>query len=609
MINEKKAAKRTESLVKALGRVLFLELPFWQLLVFAAVVGVTFAGSLFDWSFVTGRHSFWEFPEGTIGGSQNDWATALVGYFYYVQSPWQLPLFYVSALGTPGGTNIIYLDAVPIVALVGKLVRSVTGATINLCGWYLFLCFALPGVMMTVLLIAVRIRYALATVIAAVFADATPALLWRWGHIPLEAQFLVIGALALYLFSLKKSAWRGVPIVWIGYLVLTYLTNIYLFVMVGIVWLCAILQRRLNRLATTREMLGAGALTVALVTIVIVLSGQFSGGTGPPFSTGYGLFSMNLLSPFVPPQESGLFPWVGRVVDPNGHPHQYEGFNYLGAGLLLGSLLVLPAEASWLRRNLRRHGSLLVACAALTAFAISHRVLAGQLLLFELPMPRYVFWTLGILQSGGRFFWLIGYAQMAIVIVLGFRCAQPVLALCLAGAAILQLFDVQPLREKIIASIAAGPVAAVLNRDEVEHLVARARHIEVVPSFQCNIIRDQQQEKIGRANMELALATARANVPINSVLRGREFYGLTFFDLMRAPSRAAEMLRARRDYYCKREVEQARIGERPGDLIVLLSDRPRTEEMAPGIICSPLSWARYCENAKPLGLGFSRAPG
>ena len=84
-------------------------------------------------------------------------AGALVGYLYYVQSPWHLPLFYVSALGTPAGTNVIFMDVVPIVALIGKLIHSLTGATINLYGGYLFLCFALPGVMMTLVLIAAKI--------------------------------------------------------------------------------------------------------------------------------------------------------------------------------------------------------------------------------------------------------------------------------------------------------------------------------------------------------------------------------------------------------------------------------------------------------------------
>jgi hypothetical protein len=592
MINVKQTSRPSESLAQRLGRVALAELPVWQMLILAAAVSVFWAASLFDWSFVTGRHAFWQFPEGTIGGGRNDMANYLAAYLYYVQSPWQLPLFYVSALGTPTGANVILTDFVPIVALVGKLVYSLTGATVNLYGAYLFLCFALPGVMMTLVLIAGRIRNGLAAVIAAIFANAMPALLWRWGHIPLESHYLLIGALALYLFSLKKPAWRGLAAGWIAYLVLAYLTSIYLFAMVGTVWLCTVIQRRLNGLATTRKALEIGVLTVALVTTVIALGGQFGARTGPAFSIGYGLFSINLFSPVVP-QDSGLFPWLGGVIDATSG--QYEGFNYLGVGLLLASLLVLPAEASWLRRNLRRHAALLVAFAALTAFAISHRVFAGHWLLFELPLPLYIVWALGTFRASGRFFWLIGYAQLAIVIILGFRRTRPIMALCLLGAAILQLFDVQPLREQIIASIAAGPGAEELDHAEVARLIARARRVEVVPSFQCSAGLDQQQ-KMYRANMELMLATARMNIPINTVYLTRHFgvFGVTLLDVMRAPSRAVDMMMARRDQYCEQEIESAQSSGRSGDVIVLLSDKPRTEEMVAGITCSPLSWALYC---------------
>jgi hypothetical protein len=450
MMSKKQAGVYKESLSWRLRSVLLVELPAWQLLALSAAVGAIWAASLFDWSFVAGRHAFWRFPHGTIPGSWMDMAEVLVGYLYYVQSPWHLPLFYVSALGTPEGTNVMYWGIAPIVAFVGKLVRSLTGTTINPYGAYLFLCFALPGVMMTLVLIAARIRYALAAIIAGMFANATPALLWQWGHITYEAQFLLIGALALYLSSLKKRVWHGLAAAWIGYLSFVYLSDIYLFAMVGTVWLCAIIQRRLNRLATTREALGTGALTVVMVTAVSALGGQFGAGGALPFET-YGYFSMNLLSPFVP-QESGLPPGLGGIIDATGG--QYEGFNYLGLGLLLASLLVLPFEVSWFRRNLKRHIALFVAFAALTAFAISHRVFAGHWLLFEVPMPNYVNRALGIFRDSGRFFWPIAYAQMAIVIVLSFRHARPLIAVCLAGAAIIQLFDVQPLREQIIASIA-----------------------------------------------------------------------------------------------------------------------------------------------------------
>jgi hypothetical protein len=594
VISNKQTIRNLRSLAQRLGRVVLVELPAWQLLILATAVGAIWAATLFDWGFVTGRSAFWEFPEGTIGGSQVDMATGLVGYLYYVQSPWHLPLFYVSALGTPTGVNVIFTDLVPILALVGKVIYSLTGAATNLYGAYFFLCFALPGVMMTLVLIAARIRYALAVIIAAIFANTTPALLWRWGHIALQAQFLLIGALALYLFSLKKRVWRGLAAAWIAYLALAYLTNIYLFSMVGTVWLCAIIQRRLNRLATTRQAVGTAALTVTLVTTVIALGGQFGAGTGLPFDY-YGHHSMNLLSPVVP-QESGLLPGLGGVIDATGG--QYEGFNYLGLGLLLASLLVLPFEVSWLRQNLKRHVALSIAFAALAVFAISHHVFAGHWLLFELPLPHYVNRVLGIFRSSGRFFWPIAYAQMAMVIVLSFRRARALIALCLLGAMIVQLFDVQPLRERIIAGISNGPGAWEFNPGQVVHLMAGARHIEVIPSFQCMDGRTPYDQI--RGNMELMLAAARANVPTNSAYLDRYTYGVTAADALRDPSRARELsVMARHDDYCEQEIDRARSGGRPGEVLVLLSDRPRPDEMVPSVTCSPLSWARYCREAHP----------
>jgi Family of unknown function (DUF6311) len=160
----------------------------------------------------------------------------LAGYLYYVQGTWHLPLFHVSAFGAPPA-RMSFMDVVPIVALVGKLIHSLTGAAINPHGAYLFLCFVLPGAMMTLVLIAANICSALAAIVAAAFANATPALLWRCGHIASSAHFLLIRALALYLLSLQKRSWRGLATAWIGHLALAFLTNVYLFAMVGTVWL------------------------------------------------------------------------------------------------------------------------------------------------------------------------------------------------------------------------------------------------------------------------------------------------------------------------------------------------------------------------------------
>ncbi|HTV44557.1 MAG TPA: DUF6311 domain-containing protein [Stellaceae bacterium] len=575
-----RVASRRDELARRVGRIALAELPAWQLLGLAAVVGLCCDASLFDCNFITGRDDFWRFPMGV------DMQTVLGSYFYYVQSPWRFPLFYVASLGIPTGTNIIFTDPVPIIALAGKLLRNVTCVTVNPYGVFLFLCFMLPGVAMSRVLIAARMRYALATMIAAIFADTMPALLWRWGDIALEAQFLLIGALALYLFSLRRSTWRGLAMVWAGYLALAYLTNIYLFAMVGSIWLSALVQRRLDRKVTTGRAIAIGFGTILPIVMLIAIGGQFGAGGGLPFAR-YGYYSMNLLSPFAP-QLSGVFPRLGGVIDATGG--QYEGYNYLGAGLLLASLLLLPAEFGWMRQNAKRHAALLTAFAALAAFAITNRVFFGHRLLLDLPIPHDFSAVLGIFRSSGRFFWPIGYTQVAIVIVLGFRRPRPLMVSFLLAAALLQLLDIQPLRAHIITSVAAAPSRAPLNARQVANLVAGARRLEIVPSFQCS-----SRERQFSANMQLMLAAARANVPTNTVYLARQSYGLDWGDVLRSPSDYARLLDARRARYCRHEREELWHDSRPGDVVVLLSDAPGREQLAPKVGCAPLSWARYCK--------------
>jgi hypothetical protein len=57
MISENQTIRRPKSLVQRIRRVVLVEWPAWQLLILAAVVGVLWAVSLFDWDFVTGMRS------------------------------------------------------------------------------------------------------------------------------------------------------------------------------------------------------------------------------------------------------------------------------------------------------------------------------------------------------------------------------------------------------------------------------------------------------------------------------------------------------------------------------------------------------------------------
>ena len=95
----------------------------------------------------------------------------------------------IVSLDAPAGVNATLSDFVPIIGLIGKSIYGITGAQTNLYGAILFLCLVLPGVMMTLVLIAAKIRFALAAISSTAwraarscFARATPASPCTWSE-------------------------------------------------------------------------------------------------------------------------------------------------------------------------------------------------------------------------------------------------------------------------------------------------------------------------------------------------------------------------------------------------------------------------------------------
>src|SRR5262249_6151091 len=103
------------------------------------------------------------------------------------------------------------------------------------------------------------------------------------------------------------------------------------------------------RLALERRVSAAGALGLAGVSLAILVSsfglhGFLTIGRGNSGfrGGGYGVFSMNLLAP-INPMEYGsmLLPEL-----PSATTGQYEGYSYLGLGVLF---LLILAAAGWVR--------------------------------------------------------------------------------------------------------------------------------------------------------------------------------------------------------------------------------------------------------------------
>jgi hypothetical protein len=148
--------------------------------------------------------------------------------------------------------------------------------------------------------------------------------------------------------------------------------------------------------------------------------------------SGYGYYRMNLLSVVDPSGWSYLLPDI-----PQGSG-DYEGFNYLGLGVILLLICAVPPALSGrlrLRARIARHPTLILLFLGLTAFALTNNVGIGSLNL-NFPIPESMTEAAGVFRSSGRMFWPVFYAIVifaiaAVVIGYSGRTATVLLAVAL----------------------------------------------------------------------------------------------------------------------------------------------------------------------------------
>jgi hypothetical protein len=489
-----------------------------------AVLATFYVLTIYDVAFIFGTGPFWANPFGAFlrdaadtgffknGDAQN----VQIGYLAFLHAGWHLPLFFVQSLGTPAGTNIIFMDAIPAVTLLGKIASSLAGAPINPYGLWVAACFILSAVFATLVVIEAGQRSLLSAIAASVLAITAPPLLHRFGHLPLLSHFVVIGALYLYMRDRRVRTFRTRSGCWAGWLCLAALINVYMFVMAALIYGASLLRRwRVERPSSLTAVKEPAIVGLALVAIMLI-AGHVGSGTGTsPFAWGFGKYSMNLASPFWP-QHSGLFRGFDAIVDATGG--QYEGFNYLGFGAILIVVAGIVMSFRKLDAKLAEHRELFAALLGLFLFAVSHRVFLGKLKLLDLDYIGHLNLLVGMFRSSGRMFWPVFYAILLFGLIAVSRRLMPgskvafVLACC-----VLQLADTHPLRARL-TMLTQKEAPRLLDQSEWRSRMARAAELQIDPPFQCKGVVD---DATATAIVELQLAAVSAKRPTNSVYNAR----------------------------------------------------------------------------------------
>jgi Family of unknown function (DUF6311) len=314
-----------------------------------------------------------------------DWKIHFLGWALYRRGPWTIPLGATPHLAWPIGTSVGLTDSIPIFAYIFKLLSPLLPTDFQYIGLWMLLCFVLQGVFGALLMRTVTSRPVL-QVLGAALMVMTPPFAFRFGHPALAAHWLFVAGLWLY-FRPGADVPSGTSLAgWAAITSIAAATHPYLTLMVLVLAGAAQARQIIANFRRTVRVLAHSFVVVGLTTISLWQSGYFVvGDEGNLQVGGFGHYSLNLLGPLMPMTGSRLF---GAGPFETATLGQYEGYAYLGAGLLLlGVVAILRlAKAAWRPRFHRRqlqHVPLALGFAFLTLLALSPVVTMGSQVLFK----------------------------------------------------------------------------------------------------------------------------------------------------------------------------------------------------------------------------------
>jgi hypothetical protein len=420
-----------------------------------------------------------------------DPASYYIGWELFRQDPhlhW--PLTYTDRLGYPVGESVALLDVNPLLVLVLKPLSPLLPEPFQYFGIEVILACTLQFFFAFRLLRLLLGSNLLGVALCSVFFLLAPPLNLRFrSHYTLTNQWLLLAALFVFAQAQQQSSrsTRRFVFATATLAAVSVGINPYLAFQVLLILTAAVASLLWQKRITLSQSAGIMGLLAAISFVMSYSVGLVIRGGRGYGGAGYRHYSMNLLSLFDPRDwKSVLLPKLPETAD----RLQYEGYNYLGAGVLLLAAVVVVAalihrgkvwrpDKGWL-------GPLSLCCLLLTLLALSTKVTLGARTLVDLDPRAALSPYLAPLRSSGRLFWTPYYAILAGILAAPFLLFRRTWAnLLIAGMLVLQFADTSALRHRVHTTIIEQHPSP-LKSPIWSELGTLHQNLIVLPAWQCD---------------------------------------------------------------------------------------------------------------------------
>lgn len=254
-----------------------------------------------------------------------------LGWRLFRNSDWYFPLGLIDNIVNPYKISIIYTDSIPLFALIFKILSPVLPENFQYFGLFGFICYALQGGIGALIIKKIG-GNTLQSIIGSVFFIFSTVMMYRiYGHTSLTAHFIIL--LSIYAYLHKNNDIKKDIFSWSSLLVLSVLIHIYFVPMVLIFMFFRLLHEYLENKDINKQII------VVVSAFLILTTAMFSVGAFyfvKSVKGSLGTASANLNTFFNPQSVS---PFIKSM--PLATEFQYEGFSYLGLGMILFVLIII----------------------------------------------------------------------------------------------------------------------------------------------------------------------------------------------------------------------------------------------------------------------------
>ena len=415
------------------------------------------------------------------GYDESDLTQHYAGWVLFRSTEWSFPLGMIESMADGTGTMLTFTDSIPIVAIFFKAIDFLLPETFQYFGWYILICFILQSIA-GYKIVQRKADKPVWCYVGVVLFLLSPILLERsFRHTALGSHWFVLFAWLIYLRS-RDARKVGKEIFSVGYVVLNVLTVLIHPYFLPMVMIFTVLTAWENILQF-RSWIKNGIYLVVNV-VLSYGAGWLIGALGWDVESarfGYGHFSMNL-NAIINPRSLGEYEWSKFLPKlPQIHGN-YDGFNYLGMGVLVMSVVAIVIgirkwitytdKKKWVNENIY----LIIALIFLTVFSITNVVTWNDKELLNIPIPGWLYWKAGIFRASGRIFYPVYYVVFTYIIYQLAEMPQVKVGLgILIAGTLLQFVDLSGVIEEKHQMMDENSVFVSLLDDEVLTAAAGGR--------------------------------------------------------------------------------------------------------------------------------------